>query len=802
VEERRVHASLLLPNPLFLRDPKPTMDNTELDDVRATAPVERLLEDSWEARSQRAGRRELAVESLAAAAFLAVAVPLAIPALAAHRVGGGLALLLIALYAVVAGAIRFPLGAGYVVPSYLILVPMLVLLPPATVPLFTAAGLLLASGAQWVTRRGSVDHALRSIPNAWYAIGPTIVVMIAGRPHGVVQIAVISVAAFVSGCLLDLGASTVREAAAFGVAPQLQLQVVAVVWSIDACIAPLGLLLAVAARHGHALVLMVLPLAGLMWVLDRDRNARIANAQHRLELVGRERTRLQGAVRRLGEAFAAKLELPALAGIVLHSSVEALDSGAGTLILSLPQGAPVVNRVGGEESAPLLEAACHVADRSLRPEQLERDGAWALAVPFGAAGDEHAARGVLAVSRQGRKFRPDEEALLAGLVERAHTAVREILAHEVLRQQAITDPLTGLGNRRKLSSELTERLVDSEAQPLVLMLFDLDGFKNYNDTFGHLAGDALLARLGGKLAAAVAPEGTAYRLGGDEFCALLPAPSRTEDLHALVTEAAGALAEQGETFSVRASCGAVLVPHEATTADYALQLADERMYARKRSRSSSAQEQAQEVLVGIMHAKQPDLHDHSTGVARLAVAVGQRLGMNAEELDELRRAAELHDVGKVAIPDAILNKPGKLDATEWEFMRQHTILGERILSAAPALRPVARIVRSSHERWDGSGYPDGLAGETIPMAARIVAVCDAYEAITSDRCYRKGRSLDEARAELLGSAGTQFDPTVVEVFVDELDQPYSTAAAPSDDHDPAWQLAEELSNRFAHLLGN
>jgi HD-GYP domain-containing protein (c-di-GMP phosphodiesterase class II) len=174
--------------------------------------------------------------------------------------------------------------------------------------------------------------------------------------------------------------------------------------------------------------------------------------------------------------------------------------------------------------------------------------------------------------------------------------------------------------------------------------------------------------------------------------------------------------------------------------------------------------------------------------------------MNAEELDELTRAAELHDVGKVAIPDAILNKPGKLDATEWEFMRQHTILGERILSAAPALRPVALIVRSSHERWDGAGYPDGLAGESIPLAARIVAVCDAFEAITSARCYRKARSLDAARAELHRAAGSQFDPAVVEVFLDELDRHEAAVTPAADEQDMAWQLAEELSDRFAELL--
>jgi HD-GYP domain-containing protein (c-di-GMP phosphodiesterase class II) len=171
----------------------------------------------------------------------------------------------------------------------------------------------------------------------------------------------------------------------------------------------------------------------------------------------------------------------------------------------------------------------------------------------------------------------------------------------------------------------------------------------------------------------------------------------------------------------------------------------------------------------IMRTKQNGLQDHSSVVAELAVRVGRRFGMSAEELDELGRAAGLHDVGKVGIPDAILGKPGPLDADEWEFIRQHTVLGERILSAAPALRPVAAIVRASHERWDGTGYPDRLRGEEIPLAARIVAVCDAYDAIISDRCYRAARSDQAARAELLREAGRQFDPVVVAAFLEELD---------------------------------
>ncbi len=722
--------------------------------------------------------------------------------IASHNFDPALACLLVGLYAVVAGSVRFPIGAGYVVPSYVILVPMLLLLPPATVPLFTAAGLVVASAAQWVTRRVPVEHVLFSIPNAWHALGPALVLYTFGTPHGIPAMVGEYVGAFLAGCVIDLATSTLREACALGIAPKLQVRVVAVVWLIDSCIAPLGFLLAYAARHDHVQLLMVLPLSGLLLILDRDRSARIAQAQHRLELVGRERTRLQAAVQRLGDAFAARLELPALTSIALQGSVEALDAEAGQLTLELDGRPPHVETAGNSALAALLREAGRAAQRSGATTQLDRDGVWALALPFALPDHDGPALGALSVARHAREFRADEQALMQGLLERAQTAVAEILVHEALREQALTDPLTGLGNRRKLAAELTERLghaADPAAEPLVLMMFDLDGFKGYNDTFGHLAGDALLARLGSKLSTAVFPHGSAYRLGGDEFCALLPA--RIDRLQDTVARAAAALCEQGETFAVRASCGAVLVPHEATTADYALQLADERMYSRKASRPSAVKEQTRDVLVRIMQAKQPGLNDHSTGVAELAVAVGRRLGMDAEQIDELARAAELHDIGKVGIPDAILDKPGALDNEEWEFIRQHTILGERILSAAPAFRPVAKIVRASHERWDGRGYPDGLLGEQIPMAARIVAVCDAYEAITDNRCYQEARPADVARTELLREAGGQFDPAVVAAVLEELDRP-APAPAPtsSADHEDAWQLAEEVTERFGALL--
>ena len=159
------------------------------------------------------------------------------------------------------------------------------------------------------------------------------------------------------------------------------------------------------------------------------------------------------------------------------------------------------------------------------------------------------------------------------------------------------------------------------------------------------------------------------------------------------------------------------------------------MYALKHGRRATKGE-AREVLLAVLGEREPDLQRHMHDVAELARAVGTRLGLDAEDLDVVVRAAELHDIGKVAVPDTILHKPGPLDEAEWSFIRQHTIIGERIVGAAEALRPVGRVVRASHERWDGGGYPDGLAGEAIPLGARIVFACDAWDAMTCDRGYR------------------------------------------------------------------
>src|SRR5919198_4627708 len=330
------------------------------------------------------------------------------------------------------------------------------------------------------------------------------------------------------------------------------------------------------------------------------------------------------------------------------------------------------------------------------------------------------------------------------------------------RHEALTDALTGLGNRRALGREL-ERIAAGRREPAVLALFDLDGFKHYNDSYGHPAGDALLQRLGAKLAAHVAAIGTAYRMGGDEFCVLLDVePGRDADAQA--ADAAAALSEYGDGFVITCSFGAIAVPGEVAEAEEALRIADQRMYAHKHGGRTSARSQSRDVLLRALAERNPELGEHISGVAELAEAVAERLYLDAEQIEHVRHAAALHDVGKMAIPDAILDKPAALDDREWAFIRRHTIIGERIVAAAPALRPVAALVRSSHERWDGCGYPDRLAGAEIPPGARIVAVCDAFDAMIANRPYRAGLQTETALEELARCAGTQFDPAVVDAF--------------------------------------
>jgi HD-GYP domain-containing protein (c-di-GMP phosphodiesterase class II) len=275
---------------------------------------------------------------------------------------------------------------------------------------------------------------------------------------------------------------------------------------------------------------------------------------------------------------------------------------------------------------------------------------------------------------------------------------------------------------------------------------------------------------------------SAYRLGGDEFCIL--ARVGPEGSEAMARLAASALSEDGAVPAISCSYGLALVPSETHSSEGAFKLADSRLYAQKATGHRSPVRQSADVLVQVLRERVGRTGEPTGDIAHLSAAVAAALGLDEHQVDRVRLAAELHDVGMAAIPDAILSKPGPLDEAELEVMRRHALIGERILLAAPSLANSAELVRATHERVDGRGYPDGLEADAIPIGARVIAVCDAYSALISDRPYRGALSVPAALAELRRCSGTQFDPTVVTILSEIITRSLG-AEAGLEDRQPA-----------------
>jgi diguanylate cyclase (GGDEF)-like protein/putative nucleotidyltransferase with HDIG domain len=369
---------------------------------------------------------------------------------------------------------------------------------------------------------------------------------------------------------------------------------------------------------------------------------------------------------------------------------------------------------------------------------------------------------------------------------------------------ALTDPLTGLGNHRHFHERLERELehAQEKALPLTLCLVDVDDFKRINDRFGHPAGDRVLSRLASRLR----QTGEAFRLGGDEFALLLPGYDENSALTAAasVVERIAAL-ELEQLGSVTVSVGVATSPAHAGDRDELIRLADSALYWAKEygknrvrsyrpdvielaelKRLASGPDRAARFRAAASLARAVDARDvytgsHSQRVADLAARMARRLGLPDEEVELTRLAASLHDLGKLAIPEEILRKPGPLTEPERMVLERHPQIGFRMLESL-GVDPVAEWVLHHHERWDGSGYPDGLPGDQIPLGARIIFVADAYDAMTSERVYRRRVLPEQAIAELQRCAGTQFDPEIVDAMADELaatEEPRRVAAVAS-----------------------
>lgn len=372
-------------------------------------------------------------------------------------------------------------------------------------------------------------------------------------------------------------------------------------------------------------------------------------------------------------------------------------------------------------------------------------------------------------------------------VEARTLSLRE--ANARLEALATTDPLTGLPNHRALVD-----IIDTEIERAhryhrhcALLFLDLDHFKALNDGCGHAAGDTALEELGGVVRGGLRGIDIVGRWGGEEFIVLLPetdlasAAGIAERIRSAV---AAHLFSSNSGMYLTCSVGVAAYPENAENRAALVSAADRAMYAAKKmgrnqvrvisdpavqsleneemgTREDVTLMGTVEALASLVEARDSYTGEHTDGVEALAVQIAQTLDLSPTEVRTVGLVAKLHDIGKVAIPDAILQKPGRLTEEEWILMRQHPTIGADVVNRIPSLRIASPGIRGHHERWDGKGYPDGLAGNAIPLAARIITVADSYNAMTTTRPYREARCHDEAMTELRACTGSQFDPQII-----------------------------------------
>jgi diguanylate cyclase (GGDEF)-like protein/putative nucleotidyltransferase with HDIG domain len=355
----------------------------------------------------------------------------------------------------------------------------------------------------------------------------------------------------------------------------------------------------------------------------------------------------------------------------------------------------------------------------------------------------------------------------------ARIATLEAERNDYLRKDRRAGVLTLDAFREAAAAAL--RGSQRRGEPAALVLVDIDGFRALNGRRGSAAGDEALATVAARLRELVRGGDVLGRTGADELAVVMPganlagARGVAERLVAVLEQTGPVTVSAG--IAVDGGTGQLdgLMADAAAILERARIAGGGRVGAPGRQPSVEPSRGAIGALALALAERDRGTGEHAEQVVALAGAVARRMNLDAEEVERIAAAALLHDIGKVAIPDSILNKPGALNDEEWAVMREHSVIGERILRAVPGLGPVARMVRHGHESYDGSGYPDGLAGDAIPMGSRIVLACDAYDAMTSERPYRAAMSSAEAVAELVASAGSQFDPRVVDALVGYLE---------------------------------
>lgn len=326
------------------------------------------------------------------------------------------------------------------------------------------------------------------------------------------------------------------------------------------------------------------------------------------------------------------------------------------------------------------------------------------------------------------------------------------------------DPLTNLYNRRYYQEELT-RLDHDKYYPLTIVFADINGLKIMNDAFGHDAGDELLITVSDELLHVFHRDQRISRIGGDEFAILLPNTPKEKAQSLLDTVKIRLQKRLINGMNVTVSYG-VATKLDNEDINSILKEAEDDMYSHKLFEVTSQRNETIRTILQTLYEKNPREKEHSERVSNICISIGEKLGMQSNELNMLKAISVLHDIGKIAIDDQILNKPGKLNDEEWETIKRHPEIGYRILSSSPEYISIAEDILYHHERYDGKGYPRGLKGEEIPIRARIITIADSFDAMISDRPYRKALANEEALSEIKRCAGSQFDPKIAQLFIE------------------------------------
>lgn len=329
------------------------------------------------------------------------------------------------------------------------------------------------------------------------------------------------------------------------------------------------------------------------------------------------------------------------------------------------------------------------------------------------------------------------------------------------------DQLTGLYNRRFFEEEL-KRLNVPRNFPLTIIMADVNGLKLINDSFGHAVGDKLLKKVAEVMAKGCRADDIIARLGGDEFIILLPKTDEDQTEQIVKRIKAAALVEKIDSIDISVSFGWESKNNDQVEIQEVFKKAEDHMYKKKLFESPSMRGKTIKAIINTLHEKNKREEQHSHRVSELSKRMGKALGLNEAEVEELKTIGLLHDIGKIAIEENILNKAGKLTESEWEEIKRHPEIGYRILSTLNDMSEMAEYVLAHHERWDGMGYPKGLKGDEIPLQSRIIAIIEAYDAMTSERSYGSALSEESALEEILKNSGIQFDPKLVRIFIEKV----------------------------------